>query len=213
MRQSAKRVHFACAQNAHRTTARAIQPTQSAHRVHFALSKCAPTQSAAPATASACKLESTAPATKSTRKALKRCACHEIRTKSSKALRLSQKNHVTATCKALQMLRLPRNQTLTISHCARELARDCSPRMISTDFLQICSRENEPIVRQGQLKRRRRKHYHAPAKQDTSKQPPLDHKSYWHGNENKQPSKTLRLRSETTRRALKATIPARGQNK
>ena len=66
------------------------------------------------------------------------------------------------------------------------------------------ARQNEPIVRQGQQKRCRRKHYHAPAKQDTSKQPPQDLKSHWHGNKNTQPSKTLRLRSETTRRASRS---------
>ena len=83
--------------------------------------------------------------------------------------------------------------------------------MISTDFLQICNRENEPIVRQGQRKRRRRKHYHAPAKQDASKQPPLDCKSDWHGNVNTQPSKTLRLRNEITRNAATDTVHARAQ--
>ena len=73
------------------------------------------------------------------------------------------------------------------------------------------NRKNEPT---GPTKKRcRRKHYHVPAKQDTSKQPPLDRKSHWRGNETTQPSKTLRLRSETTRRALKATIRAQGQRK
>ena len=79
--------------------------------------------------------------------------------------------------------------------------------MISTDFLQICSRENEPIVRQGQRKRRRRKHYHAPAKQDTSNNHP------WIANptENTQPSKTLRLHNKITRNAATDTIHARAQ--
>ena len=77
-------------------------------------------------------------------------------------------------------------------------------RMISTNFDMFQARQNEPIVRQGQRKRRRRKDYDAPAKQDISKRPPLGRKSRWHGNENTQPSKTLRLRSETTRRALRS---------
>ena len=101
-------------------------------------------------------------------------------------------------------------QTLTLSHCRGKLPRDCSAKRFRPIFLHICSCENKPIERQGQRKRRRRKHYYAPAKQDTSKQPPLRRKSHWHGNENTQPSKTLRLRSETTRRASKATIPAQG---
>ena len=63
----------------------------------------------------------------------------------------------------------------------------------------------------GQLTGRRRKHYHAPAKQDTSKRPPLERKSQWHGNENTQPSKTLRLRNEITRNAATDTIHARAQ--
>ena len=48
-----------------------------------------------------------------------------------------------------------------------KLARDCGARMISTslDTFQAC--QNEPIVRQGQRKGRRRKHYHAPAKTTT----------------------------------------------
>ena len=89
---------------------------------------------------------------------------------------------------------------MTLAHCARKTSAGLQ-------------RQNDLVVKTSRLynsqrKRRRRKHYHAPAKQDTSKQPPLDRKSYWHGNENTQPSKTLRLCSETTRRALKATIPA-----
>ena len=46
--------------------------------------------------------------------------------------------------------------------------------MISTNFDMLQARQNEPIARQGQRKRRRRKHYHAPAKQDTAQRPPLD---------------------------------------
>ena len=76
--------------------------------------------------------------------------------------------------------------------------------MISTNFDMFQAHQNQPSVRQGKRKRRRRKHYDAPAKQDTSKRPPLDRKSQWHGNENTQPSKTLRLRSETTRRASRS---------
>ena len=75
------------------------------------------------------------------------------------------------------------------------------------------ARQSEPIVRQGQLKRRRRKHYDAPAKQDTSKRPPLDCKSQWHGNENTQPSKTLRLRSKTTRRVSRSYDSRTGPTK
>ena len=48
--------------------------------------------------------------------------------------------------------------------------------MISTNFDTFQSHQNEPIVRQGQRTGRRRKHYHAPAKQDTSKRPPLERK-------------------------------------
>ena len=44
--------------------------------------------------------------------------------------------------------------------------------MISTKFDTFQARQNEPIVRQGQRKRRRCKHYRALAKQDTSKRPP-----------------------------------------
>ena len=46
-----------------------------------------PTQSAAPATTSARKLKSTAPARKSAQKALKCCACHEIRISHSRTAR------------------------------------------------------------------------------------------------------------------------------
>ena len=83
--------------------------------------------------------------------------------------------------------------------------------MISTNFDTFQAHQNEPIVRQGQRTRRRRKHYHAPAKQDTSKRPPLERKSRWHGNENTQPSKTLRLRNEIKRSAATDTIHARAQ--
>ena len=228
-KQSAQRFALR-SQNAHRATARATRPAQSAQRVQFAISKCEPrhserfdtpkarsevrfaclrrtppqperfdlpkarrrftlraenahrataratrpNESAAPATKSARKLESAAPATKSARKALKCCAFHEICTKSSKVLRLSRKIASQRHAKGSKCCA-----------CHENRARDCSARMIS--------------IRQ-QRKRRRRKHYHAPAK-DTSKRPPLDRKFHWHGNENTQPSKTLRLRSETTRRA------------
>ena len=68
--------------------------------------------------------------------------------------------------------------------------KDCGARMISTNFDMLQARQDEPIARQGQRKWRQRKNYHAPAKQHTSKRPPLDRKSHWHGNENTQPSKT-----------------------
>ena len=88
-------------QIAHRATARAIRSTQSAQRVRFALSKCAPRHSESDLAESKWR------------------ACHEIYTQAPK----------------------------------------------------YCACQNEPNVRQGQRKRRRRKHYDAPAKQDASKRP------------------------------------------
>ena len=155
--------------------------------------------SAAPATEPARKLERAAPATKSARKALKWCACREICRNSSKVLRLSRKIKSRYNAQNVAPATKPEFDTLA-SH-AEKPARDCSARMISTNFDMLQSRQKEPIVQQGQRNRRRRTHYHAPAKQDTSKRPPLDRRSHWHGNGNTPPSKTLRLRNETTRRA------------
>ena len=90
--------HFACAKCAprhsesDRTHPKCAKGSLHFQQMHHATARASrPTQSAAPATTSARKLESAAPATKSARKALKRCACHEICTKSSKVLRLSLK--------------------------------------------------------------------------------------------------------------------------
>ena len=194
-----------CILKVHRATARAVRPTQDA----------------APATTSVRKLESTAPATKSARKAPKCCACHEKTRYSdtqnaqnaAPATTLTRKLESTAPatksarkapkCCACheknQMLRLPRNRNLTLG----KLARDCSTRMISIDFLQICSRESEPIVRQGQRERHASKRLREHSKQNTSKRRPLKRESHCVCNANVKPHETLRLRSETTRRARK----------
>ena len=127
---SCQRVHFA--RSTHRGTARAIRPTQSAKRVHFACSKRAPRHSDSNLTRPKCaegsrrllkmctvpqrerfdppkvrkgfasrsqnvhrataraisRSQSDVPATSIYTQAPKYCACHEIRTKSSKAPRL-----------------------------------------------------------------------------------------------------------------------------
>ena len=88
-------------QNVHRATARAIRPTQSAQRVRFAFSKCAPRRSLsqfdAPATKSTHRRQSTAHATKFARKAPKCRACHETQAKRSKVLRLPRKASLPQT--------------------------------------------------------------------------------------------------------------------
>ena len=154
-------------QNAHRATARAIRPTQSAQRVCFACSKCAPRHSEsdlAESKSRAChEIYTQAP---------KYCARHEICTKSSKMQRQPRKSintlesaapvtekKLATNSKSSKLLDLPRNPTLTRLH-----ARDCGARMISTNVDMFQARQSEPIVRQGQRKRRRRKHYDAPAR-------------------------------------------------
>ena len=171
-------------------------------------------QSDVPATKSTPGHQSTAPATKFAQKAPECCACHKIQSKRSKVLRLSRKAKLATNSKSSKVLDLPRNPTLTrLRHASKTIARDCGARMILTNFDMLQARQNKPIARQGQRKRRRRKHYDAPAKQDTSKRPPPDRKSQWHGNENTQPSKTLRLRSETTRRASRSYDSRTGPTK
>ena len=105
------------AQNVLRSTAKAIQPIQSAQRVHFAISTCAPRHSESDSTVHFAVSKCAPRAARSTRplkvlrvpqnvrsswkvlrlpqnmnqKALKCCASHEICTNSSKVLRLSRK--------------------------------------------------------------------------------------------------------------------------
>ena len=128
-------------QTAHRATARATRLAQSAQRVHFAISKCPKSargftlrspnahchsesdsthQSAAPATKSTRKLESTAPATKSAQKDLKCGARPRNLHEQLESAAPVKKKYVTATCKTLKMLCLPRNQNLTLLHRTRK---------------------------------------------------------------------------------------------
>ena len=109
------------------------------------------------------------------------CACHKTCTRTSKAPCLPRNSNETMESAApvtqsklatnstsSKLLRLPRSPTSTCLRTQPNLARDCGARVISTDFHTFQAHQTEPIVRQGQQKRRQRKHYHAPAKQDTT---------------------------------------------
>ena len=75
------------------------------------------------------------------------------------------------------------------------------------------TRENGPIVRQGQRKRHSRKRLRAHSNQNTSKRRPLKRESQRICNANVNLDKTLRLRSKATSDILRATIPAQEREK
>ena len=173
------------AQNAHRSTARAIRPTQKRAEGSLRMLKMrtAPqrerfdppkvrrgfTSRSAPQPGAKVlhlpqnlheKLQSVAPAKKFNQNARKCCACH-----------------AKQACHELKIVQTAAPATKSNFGTHPKLARDCGARMILTSLNTFQARQNEPIVQQSQRKGRRRKHYHAPAKQDAANRPPLERKS------------------------------------
>ena len=111
--------HFFLSQNVHHATARAIRPAQSAERVHFAFSKCAPRHSESdlihPKCADFAFSKSAPRHSESDSTHPKRCACHDISAQARKYCAC----HEICT-KSSKVLRLPRNQNLTLLRRARK---------------------------------------------------------------------------------------------
>ena len=155
-------LHF---QNMHRATARAIRPTQSAQRLHFALTL--HLQNVHRATARAIGPTQSAQRVRFAFSKMHRAKTRASRPTQSAAPATTSARKLESAAPAAKSARKALKCCACHEICTK--SSNCSARMISTDVLQICGRENEPIVRQGQRKRRRRKHYHAPAKQHSGK--------------------------------------------